>query len=44
MQIEIPTWILLAQEQAEGGGGILEALFGGPFSMIFLFAFLGIMF
>ena len=46
MHIEIPAWILLAQEQAAGGGqgGILEALFGGPFSMIFLFAFLGIMF
>ena len=46
MHIEIPAWILLAQQQAEGGGqgGILEAFFGGPFSMIFLFAFLGIMF
>ncbi len=37
---------LLAQaaQQAQGQGGIMEALFQGPFSIIFLFAFLGIMF
>ncbi len=43
-QLVVTLWAQQEAAQGQGQGGILEALFQGPFGMVMLFGFIGIMF